>query len=1052
MASTESGADVPTSYYNAPASEPMPADPVDQRADWSWDSSDWRWGDQWAIGKWYRPYDYYYHDHWSWGSRAEWNNSSFESSRGSQGEGDGDHGSGPRSDDYPAHEAAGNDGEAQSNRRGSWNSSGTGTGDASTRATSGGVSADQGAPANKGSFSEKMAVPSFDASSTGDELGVSARSYLRQVDAWVKVTRTPKGQQALLLYQHLSGRAWVESEELSVDALAGETGLKVLWDWIQERYQEVEVSKIAESLTAFFRRLKRQPGQTIREFNSAFDRSHSRLLEIDCRLPEVAKAWAYLSALSLSSSEELALLASVGNDYNTSKLHRAAVLHEKSLRQPWQPRKGFGSEGKGVYKATYLTGIGEVDEDDDEIPPDGDESMAEEEAILLHEAFVAQETAKSKYREVAKARGVDPRVMKDNRKASESSDKAIEDRLAQAKARSFCADQQAHVTSIAEEGSVGSVVQVAYEVGDLGGGKLLAITDTACSKTVTGQKWLEDYLRLAKASGIETQFLNAQDDFRFGASRLFKATYTASIVMEVNGKHFVVRASVVDGEVPLLLSRRALSKLGMIYDIENHTARFKHLGIDPFRLLTTDNGHPAIQVNPSAFAGQKLPSPQHWEDDEVQLLSMSAQYMTHSVCMTSEIAPPDQRETVTTKSNKFPREGPLRQLAPQIFYPKKIDATVRNMLCATPLNSDLFAAWWGRTPISKDFWIETASALIRVHVVPRRGFFDPTQWSTHQENVKQELLRAIGEVRSTSAVSCGSLHAMQQIHDAWRSDSNTSHPVLWIGRTIFSRASGSEPAASSPPSAKHSSTDNVIILDSHGECVAHDKGTAPLEGDGDEHYSTPQLEHRRAAAVDSGKEERDGGHVVCPQGTFFDEQIPTARTVPEGATNGLLALKIRDSCTKHKGDAIVAFGRHKGKLFKEVPQSYLERAVKEVRQRGPDGSSADLVSLSIYANQVLQKTNPITEDPEENALVPIPLESSSASSWSEVWSELTPAAKGMNRKVDTERAPSSKRTPDQGNHGETEAEKMIQDVPPGVKAEVEELMARLASLRDKYNI
>ena len=76
--------------------------------------------------------------------------------------------------------------------------------------------------------------------------------------------------------------------------------------------------------------------------------------------------------------------------------------------------------------------------------------------------------------------------------------------------------------------------------------------------------------------------------------------------------------------------------------------------------------------------------------------------------------------------------------------------------------------------------------------------------------------------------------------------------------------------------------------------------------------------------------------------------------VPEKATNGLLTLLIRDSCAKNKGDAVVTFGRHRGKLFKEVPRNYLEWAVQEVKQRGPEGSSPDLVSLSTYAAQVLK--------------------------------------------------------------------------------------------------
>ena len=257
-------------------------------------------------------------------------------------------------------------------------------------------------------------------------------------------------------------------------------------------------------------------------------------------------------------------MASVGNEYNTAKLQRAAVLHEKSLRPAWQPRKGSPGfkGGKGV-KGTYLTGVDEVDENLDELQADGNDSMTEEEAILLHEAYVAQETAKARYRDVAKARGVDPGTMKDHRRGStdEAQKQSIDDRLAHAKSRSYCAGcgrrghwhkdsvcplnraggaqqqgstpargQQAHVTTFVEEPS--NVVQVAYEVGNLWEQKLLAITDTACSKSGMRRGWLEGYLKYTKAQGIETQFINTQDDFRFGASKLFRASYSATVTIE----------------------------------------------------------------------------------------------------------------------------------------------------------------------------------------------------------------------------------------------------------------------------------------------------------------------------------------------------------------------------------------------------------------------------------------------------------------------------------------------------------------------------------------
>ena len=71
----------------------------------------------------------------------------------------------------------------------------------------------------------------------------------------------------------------------------------------------------------------------------------------------------------------------------------------------------------------------EVDEGDEGKQDDDDESMPEEEVVVLHEAYVVQETTKAKYREVAKASGVDPRVVQDNRPCIKDNKQALEDRV-----------------------------------------------------------------------------------------------------------------------------------------------------------------------------------------------------------------------------------------------------------------------------------------------------------------------------------------------------------------------------------------------------------------------------------------------------------------------------------------------------------------------------------------------------------------------------------------------------------------------------------------------
>ncbi|CAE7707470.1 GIP [Symbiodinium sp. CCMP2592] len=449
----------------------------------------------------------------------------------------------------------------------------------------------------KAHISERMAVPSFSAEATGDDLG----------------------------------RAWVESEELSVERLASEQGVTVFRQWVQERYQEVEISKVAEALTHFFRKLRRGPQQSIREFNSSYDRAHTRLLEIDCRLPEVARAWAYLNGLGLSQSEELGILASVGNEYNTTRLQRAAILHEKSLKGHWQYRRGqTGDETRrgGNYKnakGAYVTEHNE-DTEGDENSIVGDE-LPEEEAAELH------------------ARGINPDLAKNDGKTPG-------EKLQIAKSRSFCSGCKrrghwhrdpecplnqgrggtADRPENKDSGSgvkEGYVVQIAYEVGDNGDrDRLYAITDCACSKTVAGQRWIQDYIGSAKRSGWEPQLIPCDDEFRFGASKLFKANYTATVVINVEDKSFMVRASIVSGDVPLLLSRGVLARLGMIYDIENHRADFKKLNITNHKLCYTASGHPAVPVSPVRRSGLEYPDPQAWGSREVIINSVNLQCLS----------------------------------------------------------------------------------------------------------------------------------------------------------------------------------------------------------------------------------------------------------------------------------------------------------------------------------------------------------------------------------------------------------------------------------------
>ena len=73
----------------------------------------------------------------------------------------------------------------------------------------------------------------------------------------------------------------------------------------------------------------------------------------------------------------------------------------------------------------------------------------------------------------------------------------------------------------------------------------------------------------------------------------------------VKGKWFAVRVSIVQCEVPLLLSRSVLAGLRMKLDVAGHQATLDALGLDSVVLSTSETGHPALDV--SQFLDSKPP-------------------------------------------------------------------------------------------------------------------------------------------------------------------------------------------------------------------------------------------------------------------------------------------------------------------------------------------------------------------------------------------------------------------------------------------------------------
>ena len=826
---------------------------------------------------------------------------------------------------------------------------------------------------------EKLAVPEFDGEVGSDQdLGREARSFVRRIQVWLRCTKLPVCQQGLALYSALKGKAWVCAEELDVDVLGSERGVAYFLEWVQARYMELEVTKISALMAELFKKCKRRPEQSVRDFNVEFERLVLRLHEVRCELPPLVKAWLYVDKLRLTEAEELALLSSVNNEFDVKKLQQAALIQDRGYRRPGgHDAGGSRSTWKGARwgrQSVHMTEGGNDGSSDgephDNHPDESDDNLVDEDtAAAHHSAYLSYQAAREKYREAMKGRGTDQTELK----------RRAEERLKQAKMRSFCGackrrghwhkdpecplrgrsgdntkgdgdqkTQQAHVCNMVymcgteqagsrpnttgpsgqedtpayakhtaqeflsvqveehysdyaeptarefmpvqieehysdygEHVARGPMIvqnkEVASRLGNSFDGDpvfmttrapsgsgaddvdLAAIVDTACTRTVAGYGWYEAYCAKMDDLNLEVHVRDVEDRFKFGASRIYVSKFAVDAWFCIERRWFMVSVAVVPCKVPLLFSKPVLGGLGMVYHVSEQKVDLKSLGLEAISVRSGRTGHPVLPT--AQFSGEGPPIRGVPDYDLVWCPPVTA-YMT--------VLEPLQGTSTL--------EAPPATPVPRLFYPKKLADEVREMLVGEwGLGGHAFIAWWKGANQSRDFWVETGEEFIRVHVVPRKHRFDPSQWSTQHTHLKDALLDRLGAVRITEAIPCLAEGVVVKCEsDVWQWKSNTELAEgsafaalgLWVGRSRFGK-----------PQTVKSTSDRTQIrtLDAQRPTHVSQEEVAMEDAEGGVDGRAGGVRRPGPSKVDGAGAPQHGGGTTSPTSAGDGEQGPDGR-------------------------------------------------------------------------------------------------------------------------------------------------------------------------------
>lgn len=123
-----------------------------------------------------------------------------------------------------------------------------------------------------------------------------------------------------------------------------------------------------------------------------------------------------------------------------------------------------------------------------------------------------------------------------------------------------------------------------------------AILDTACTRTVCGQEWLNHYM--TELNQEETYDLRKTETynhrpFRFGDGKVVRSNRKLKIPAKTGQIKCKIETEVVSANIPLLLSKASLKRAGTVSDMKNDRAAMFN---QPIELDFTSSGHYCVNI------------------------------------------------------------------------------------------------------------------------------------------------------------------------------------------------------------------------------------------------------------------------------------------------------------------------------------------------------------------------------------------------------------------------------------------------------------------------
>ena len=481
----------------------------------------------------------------------------------------------------------------------------------------------------------KEIVPSWDGSTP-------IRDYKRRIELFLATTGIDPEYRAGRLVEQLSGNAWRATETLSMAKLLSPQGVDHLLSHLQSELEPLEYLQVFTTLTGFYKGFRRERGEEMSAYDTRYRVQLQKLEEVGAGITGLTKAFWFLECASISEELRKQVIAAAGGEYSYEKLRIALIaivpkIHrddnkpkdESSGAKPnnSQPRRFVSSKGRS-HKVNMVEDEEHGDPGSEGRPENDDEPNLEEASLedLEEQAQVLMTQAARKRAAMEKQRGF-------GKTGSQESETDRNKRIEKMKSTMACSacrangkvvyghwhndpqcpyygqknDKAVFCTILEKEedmsddsadafGVFMSAAEEPLRKGTVRRGNI-ALCDTCCARTVAGERWLMNYMKRLNAMNIDFYMIDEDQAFRFGAGPKKQSKMAAIIPTCVGHANQVLhlRVSMVQDDVPLLVSHRALRDMGAVMDLQKSSLHLQKLD-KTVPLRTTASGHVGFEI------------------------------------------------------------------------------------------------------------------------------------------------------------------------------------------------------------------------------------------------------------------------------------------------------------------------------------------------------------------------------------------------------------------------------------------------------------------------